>query len=65
MKNKLQFNAFVLIYFCSTETAKEKIFYSYTQNINGFAAILDEEEAAEIASKMFNFVYYISKFLLF
>ncbi|XVF03571.1 hypothetical protein REPUB_Repub05bG0004900 [Reevesia pubescens] len=33
----------------STETAKEKIFYSYTRNINGFAAILDEEEAAEIA----------------
>ncbi|XVE50924.1 hypothetical protein DITRI_Ditri01bG0202400 [Diplodiscus trichospermus] len=33
----------------STEAAKEKIFYSYTQNINGFAAILDEEEAAQIA----------------
>ncbi|KAK9046223.1 hypothetical protein V6N11_052118 [Hibiscus sabdariffa] len=33
----------------STETAKEKIFYSYTQHINGFAAILDEEEASQIA----------------
>ncbi|XVF76963.1 hypothetical protein PTKIN_Ptkin14bG0002100 [Pterospermum kingtungense] len=33
----------------STETAREKIFYSYTQNINGFAAVLDEEEAAQIA----------------
>ncbi|WRX28528.1 Peptidase S8/S53 domain - like 10 [Theobroma cacao] len=33
----------------STDIAKEKIFYSYTQNINGFAAVLDEEEAAEIA----------------
>ncbi|XP_022716660.1 subtilisin-like protease SBT5.4 [Durio zibethinus] len=34
----------------STDTAKEKIFYSYTRNINGFAAILDEEEAAQIAN---------------
>ncbi|GMJ16008.1 hypothetical protein like AT5G59810 [Hibiscus trionum] len=33
----------------STETAKEKIFYSYTKNINGFAAMLDEEEASQIA----------------
>ncbi|XP_074374645.1 subtilisin-like protease SBT5.3 [Apium graveolens] len=28
---------------------KKAIFYSYTRNINGFAAILEEEEAAEIA----------------
>ncbi|OMP06961.1 hypothetical protein COLO4_07758 [Corchorus olitorius] len=33
----------------SSDIAKEKIFYSYTQNINGFAAVLDEEEAAQIA----------------
>ncbi|XP_022752997.1 subtilisin-like protease SBT5.4 isoform X2 [Durio zibethinus] len=33
----------------SNEIAKEKIFYSYTRNINGFAAILDDEEAAKIA----------------
>ncbi|XWS51682.1 hypothetical protein CRYUN_Cryun11dG0004200 [Craigia yunnanensis] len=33
----------------NAKIAKEKIFYSYTRNINGFAAILDEEEAAEIA----------------
>ncbi|KAE8713736.1 Subtilisin-like protein protease [Hibiscus syriacus] len=33
----------------STGTAKERIFYSYTKNINGFAAILDEEEASQIA----------------
>ncbi|KAE8708326.1 Subtilisin-like protein protease [Hibiscus syriacus] len=33
----------------STETAKEKIFYSYTKNINGFAALLDEEEASQIS----------------
>ncbi|XVF70558.1 hypothetical protein PTKIN_Ptkin11bG0171400 [Pterospermum kingtungense] len=33
----------------SAELAKEKILYSYTRSINGFAAILEEEEAAEIA----------------
>ncbi|MBA0625493.1 hypothetical protein Godav_010683, partial [Gossypium davidsonii] len=33
----------------STETAKEKIFYSYTRNINGFAAILDEDEASQVS----------------
>ncbi|TYI67661.1 hypothetical protein E1A91_D08G033900v1 [Gossypium mustelinum] len=33
----------------STELAREKIFYSYTRNINGFAAILDDKEASDIA----------------
>ncbi|KAK9015102.1 hypothetical protein V6N11_006225 [Hibiscus sabdariffa] len=33
----------------STSVARDKIFYSYTRNINGFAAILDEKEAAAIA----------------
>ncbi|GLT73825.1 hypothetical protein SLA2020_456580 [Shorea laevis] len=33
----------------SDEIAKDKIFYSYTHSINGFAAVLEEEEAAEIA----------------
>ncbi|KAI5321406.1 hypothetical protein L3X38_030477 [Prunus dulcis] len=33
----------------SNERAQEAIFYSYNRNINGFAAILDEEEAAQIA----------------
>ncbi|KAM1204855.1 hypothetical protein EV1_005847 [Malus domestica] len=33
----------------SNERAQESIFYSYTRNINGFAAILDDEEAAQIA----------------
>ncbi|KAJ7947949.1 Subtilisin-like protease [Quillaja saponaria] len=33
----------------SEEKAKESIFYSYNRYINGFAAELDEEEAAEIA----------------
>ncbi|EEF31756.1 Xylem serine proteinase 1 precursor, putative [Ricinus communis] len=33
----------------SKEKAKDKIFYSYTRNINGFAAVLEEEEAEELA----------------
>ncbi|CAI8609740.1 unnamed protein product [Vicia faba] len=33
----------------STEKAKEAIFYSYNKYINGFAAILEEDEAKEIA----------------
>ncbi|TKY47081.1 Subtilisin protease SBT5.4 [Spatholobus suberectus] len=33
----------------SHEKAKEAIFYSYNKHINGFAAILEEEDALEIA----------------
>ncbi|KAL6586536.1 hypothetical protein OROMI_001524 [Orobanche minor] len=33
----------------SEEKAKDSIFYSYKRNINGFAALLEEEEAAQIA----------------
>ncbi|KAI5406633.1 subtilisin-like protease SBT5.3 isoform X2 [Lathyrus oleraceus] len=33
----------------SSDTAKESIFYSYTRHINGFAATLEEQVAAEIA----------------
>ncbi|XP_075668688.1 subtilisin-like protease SBT5.4 [Castanea sativa] len=33
----------------STVKAKDAIIYSYTRHINGFAAMLDEREAAEIA----------------
>lgn len=36
-------------YVGSQEKAKEKIFYSYTHIINGFAAMLEEEEASELA----------------
>ncbi|KAF8026433.1 hypothetical protein BT93_F3038 [Corymbia citriodora subsp. variegata] len=36
-------------YLGSNEKAQEAIFYSYTHTINGFAAILKEDEAAEIA----------------
>lgn len=35
----------------SHEKAKEAIFYSYNKHINGFAAVLEVEEAAKIASK--------------
>lgn len=40
---------------CSKQKSKDAIFYSYKRHINGFAAILDEKEAAEIASAMFQF----------
>ncbi|XP_027938485.1 subtilisin-like protease Glyma18g48580 [Vigna unguiculata] len=35
----------------SDENAKEAIMYSYNKHINGFAALLEEEEAAEICSE--------------
>jgi hypothetical protein len=35
----------------SADKARESIFYSYTKNINGFAANLNEEEVAEIESE--------------
>lgn len=38
-------------YIYSKDKAKDAIFYSYTRHINGFAAILEDEEAAQIASK--------------
>ncbi|KAI6690755.1 hypothetical protein NL676_027583 [Syzygium grande] len=37
------------LYLGSNENAQEAIFYSYTHHINGFAAILEEDEAAEVA----------------
>lgn len=33
----------------SKEKAKDAIFYSYTRHINGFAAVLEDDEAAQIA----------------
>ena len=35
----------------SYEKAKEAMFYSYNKHINGFAAILEDEEAEEIKSE--------------
>ncbi|XP_076924694.1 subtilisin-like protease SBT5.3 [Bidens hawaiensis] len=35
----------------SKDKAKDAIFYSYTRHINGFAAILEDEEAAQIAKQ--------------
>ena len=35
----------------SHEKAKEAIIYSYNKHINGFAAALEEEEAADIAGE--------------
>ncbi|XP_030486733.1 subtilisin-like protease SBT5.4 [Cannabis sativa] len=40
---------FLASFLGSKEKATESIFYSYQRHINGFAAILEEEEAAEIA----------------
>ncbi|KAL5099332.1 hypothetical protein RYX36_003659, partial [Vicia faba] len=40
---------FLQSYVGSYEKAKESMIYSYTRNINGFAVILDEKEAADIA----------------
>ncbi|XP_058772779.1 subtilisin-like protease SBT5.4 [Vicia villosa] len=40
---------FLQSYVGSYEKAKESMIYSYTRNINGFAAILDENEASDIA----------------
>jgi hypothetical protein len=44
---------------CSHERAKDAIIYSYKRNINGFAAHLEEEEAAEIASKNKENIYIV------
>lgn len=40
---------FVNFHICSYQRAKDAIIYSYKRHINGFAAHLDEEEAADIA----------------
>ncbi|KAL8144840.1 hypothetical protein AgCh_003162 [Apium graveolens] len=40
---------FLQSFLARTEEAKDAIFYSYTRHINGFAARLDDEEAAKIA----------------
>ncbi|KAJ6980525.1 hypothetical protein NC653_028353 [Populus alba x Populus x berolinensis] len=46
---KARYGEDVIIGNLDTEKAKEKIFYSYTNSINGFAAVLEEEEASALA----------------
>lgn len=43
-----------IYYFHSHEKAKEAVIYSYNKHINGFAALLEEEEASEIESELIN-----------
>lgn len=52
-------------FYGSEEKAKGAILYSYTRHINGFSAILDEEEAIELASKEENISFHASSFLCF
>lgn len=47
---KLTLFLYILISPHSHEKAKEAIFYSYNKHINGFSAVLEVEEAANIAS---------------
>jgi hypothetical protein len=43
-------NIVYLFVYCSLEKAREALIYSYTRNINGFAAILEEKEVVDIQS---------------
>ena len=42
-------------FFGRKEKAGNKILYLYTKHINGFAAVLEEEEAEELASEKLDF----------
>ena len=42
---------------CSREKARDAIFYSYTKNINGFAANLEPDVAAAIAGEPIDTVF--------
>jgi len=53
---------FFFFFFRSHEKAKEVVIYSYNKHINGFAALLEEEEASEIASEK-NDLYFCSHIL--
>jgi len=48
----------------SHEKAKEAIIYSYNKHVNGFAASLEEEEAAVIASEKISSVLFNSFFVI-
>ena len=58
MLNKNDTTLLFINFLTSTLKAKEAIIYSYTRHINGFAAMLDEKEAAEIASKEYNLIQF-------
>lgn len=47
--------------FCNShEKAKEATMYSYNKHINGFAALLEDEEASKIASEeIINYFYHV------
>lgn len=49
----------------SKKVAEEAIFYSYARCFNGFAAILNEKEAADLASKNTLHIFYFSTILIF
>ena len=53
------------MYACSEEKAQDAIFYSYTRYINGFAATLEEEDAMQISSNLFNSSSSSSSFVFF
>lgn len=40
----------LLLISCSKQKARDAIYNSYHNHINGFAAVLEEEDAAKIAS---------------
>lgn len=53
MVEKIQILVFECDHFVSLhskEKAQDAIFYSYTKHINGFAATLEDSEAAQISS---------------
>ena len=56
MLNKNDTTLLFINFLTSTLKAKEAIIYSYTRHINGFAAMLDEKEVAEIASEVYNLI---------
>lgn len=49
---------FFFFVFSGEEFTKDVIFYSYTRHINGFAAMLEDEVAAQLASKFDSLFYY-------
>jgi hypothetical protein len=50
-KEKGLMDIFICAFFYSREKAKEAMIYSYNKHINGFAALLEEEQASYIESE--------------